>query len=351
MTFNPTALIDDVIETQKKIAKSYDTLKAIEEIDIATAPKELVWQDGKIKLYRYKRETPATIKTPILISYALVNTYKMMDIQPDRSFIRNLLNLGADIYLADWGYPTQADKYVTMDDYINEYIMDMVNFIKAKHKIDKINLLGICQGGTLVTIFSALYPELVKNLITLVTPIDFSKNDGLLFRWSRDMDINKLVDYYGVIPGEFLNQAFAMLKPMINTGKFLTVLNSVQDKERLMNFLRMEKWINDSPNQAGECYRQFIIDLYQKNKLFNGELEIGGKNVNLKNISMPLLNIYAEEDHLVPPSATIPLNEAVGTTDKTLYNFKGGHIGVFVGSRSLKELAPAVCEWLTKRDK
>jgi polyhydroxyalkanoate synthase len=112
----------------------------------------------------------------------------------------------------------------------------------------------------------------------------------------------------------------------------------------------MEKWISESPDQAGECFRQFMTDLYQKNKLVTGELEVGGKKVNLKNLTSPLLNIYATEDHLVPPSSTIPLNELVGSTDKELYSFKGGHIGVFVGGKSQKELAPAVTAWLKQRD-
>ena len=81
-----------------------------------------------------------------------------------------------------------------------------------------------------------------------------------------------------------------------------------------------------------------------------GELEIGGKRVNLKHISMPLLNIYASADHLVPPAATRPLNDLVGSEDKTLYEFQGGHIGVFVGGRSQKELAPAIAGWLKARD-
>jgi len=112
----------------------------------------------------------------------------------------------------------------------------------------------------------------------------------------------------------------------------------------------MEKWIFDSPGQAGECLRQFIKDCYQGNKLIKGELRIGDRLVDLKNVTMPLLNIYASGDHLVPPAATRPLNDAVGTTDKTLYEFKGGHIGVFVGSKSQKELAPAIAAWLHERD-
>jgi polyhydroxyalkanoate synthase len=166
------------------------------------------------------------------------------------------------------------------------------------------------------------------------------------------MDFDALVDAnHGLIPGEFLNQGFDMLKPMMKLQKQQSLTSLLDNADKLLNYLRMEKWISESPDQAGECFRQFMKDLYQNNKLVKGELEVGGKKVNLKNLSAPLLNIYATEDHLVPPAATKPLNDLVGSTDKELYSFKGGHIGVFVGSRSQKELAPAVAEWLKKRDK
>ncbi len=347
-----TNIIKEMADMSQKALKSYETLKNIHEVDIATSLKTAVYNEDKLTLYRYNRDTDATYKTPILIVYALVNTYKMLDIQPDRSYIKNLLNAGFDVYLIDWGYPSKGDRYLSMDDYVNGYINNCVDFIRKKNRIEKINILSICQGGTLSVIYSSLFPNKIKNLVTHVTPIDFSTNDGLLFKWSRDMDFDKLVDAnHGLVPGDFLNQGFDMLKPMMKVQKQQTLTNSLDDKDKLMNFLRMEKWISESPDQAGECFRQFMKELYQQNKLAKGELEVGGKKVNLKNLTSPLLNIYATEDHLVPPAATIPLNDLVGSKDKELYSFKGGHIGVFVGSKSQKELAPAVTKWLAARDK
>lgn len=347
-----TNILKEMTEMGQKILKSYDVLKEIKEVDIATTPKTEVYKEDKLTLYRYNRDTEATYKTPVLIVYALVNTYKMLDLQPDRSYIKNLLNAGMDVYLIDWGHPTKGDRFLSIDDYVNGYINNCVDHIRKKHRLEKINILSICQGGTLSVIYSSLYPNKVKNLVTHVTPIDFDTNDGLLFRWSRDMDFDKLVEAnHGLIPGEFLNQGFDMLKPMMKVQKQQALANSLEDRDKLMNFLRMERWISESPNQAGECFRQFMKELYQQNKLAKGELEVGGKKVNLKNLTCPLLNIFATEDHLVPPAATKPLNDLVGSTDKELYSFKGGHIGVFVGGKSQKELAPAVAEWLKKRDK
>lgn len=347
-----TNLIEEFTAISTKLLKSYENLNKIEEVTIASTAKTAVYSEDKLRLYHYDRETEASYKTPVLIVYALVNTYKMLDLQPDRSYIKNLLAAGMDVYLIDWGFPTKSDRFLSMDDYINGYINTCVDVIRKKHHIEKINILSICQGGTLSVIYSALYPNKVKNLVTHLTPIDFSTNEGLLFRWSRDMDFDALVDAnHGLIPGDFLNQGFDMLKPMMKLQKQQTLTNLLDNQDKLLNYLRMEKWISESPDQAGECFRQFMKDLYQNNKLVKGELEVGGKKVNLKHLSAPLLNIYATEDHLVPPAATKPLNDLVGSRDKELYSFKGGHIGVFVGSRSQKELAPAVAAWLKKRDR
>lgn len=346
-----TKLIEEMNNISSKMLKSYETFNKIHEIDIATSPKTAVYSEDKLTLYKYDRETPSTYKTPVLIVYALVNTYKMLDIQPDRSYIRNLLDAGLDIYLIDWGNPTKVDKYLSIDDYVNGYINNCVDFVRKKNRVEKINILSICQGATFSVIYSSLYPNKVKNLVTHVAPIDFSTNDGLLFRWSKDMDFDKVTEGFdGLIPGDFLNQGFDMLKPMMKLQKQQTLTNALDDADKLMNFLRMEKWISESPDQAGQCFKEFMQELYQGNKLIKGELEVGGKKVNLKNLTSNLLNIYATEDHLVPPASSIPLNDYVGSKDKELYSFKGGHIGVFVGSKSQKELAPAVTQWLKKRD-
>ncbi|HET6515719.1 MAG TPA: class III poly(R)-hydroxyalkanoic acid synthase subunit PhaC [Thermodesulfovibrionales bacterium] len=337
-------------ELTRKLVKGAETLMEIDEIDVGTAPKDLVYEEDKLRLYHYRREGEASCNVPVLIVYALVNRQYMLDLQPDRSIVRNLLQHGIDLYIIDWGYPTKADMYLSMDDYINGYLDNCVDFIRKKTKSDKINIMGICQGGTFSAIYSALYPEKIKNLVTLVAPFDFSTNDGLLFCWSKHMNADAMAGAYRVIPGDILNAGFLMLMPFtLNIRKYVDMLHVLEDREKLLNFLRMEQWIFDSPGQAGECIRQFLRDCYQGNKLVKGELKVGDKVVNLKNITMPLLNIYASADHLVPPAATKPFNDLVGTSDKTLYEFKGGHIGVFVGSKSQKELAPAISDWLHKR--
>ncbi|NND32304.1 MAG: class III poly(R)-hydroxyalkanoic acid synthase subunit PhaC [Saprospiraceae bacterium] len=344
-------LADQVLEQVNTIGDAIRNIADVTEIDIATAKKEIVWSDGKVKLYHFDSEFEIKCETPVLISYALVNRWEMMDLQPNRSLIRKLLSEGIDVYLIDWGYASKIDRYKTMEDYILGNIHDCVKFLKNKYHIPAINLMGVCQGGTFSLIYAALHPENIRNLVTLVTPVDFDIEEGLLFKWAKDLDIDAIVDNFGgVVPGDFLNTGFDFLKPMNKTRKYLALPKTMQNKDSLMNFLRMEKWVADSPDQAGETYRQFIKEFYQENKLIQGQFKLGNRIVNLKGIKMPVLTIYAKADHIVPPASTIPINEVVGSKDKELMEFPGGHIGVFVGSRSQNVLTPAIASWLIERD-
>ncbi|MBO5730312.1 MAG: class III poly(R)-hydroxyalkanoic acid synthase subunit PhaC [Treponema sp.] len=346
--------VTEMTTYQDKLTKGIKILMDMKAEDAASdlLEKEEVLRIGKMRLFHYKPVVTGKklVKTPLLITYALVNRQYMMDIQPDRSVIKSFLEGGLDVYVIDWGYPTAEDMYMSMDDYINWYMDDCVDYIRKAHKADKVNLLGVCQGGTFSTIYSALNPDKIKNLVTMVVPIDFSGNDALLFRWSKFMNIDSLVDAYGVVPGDIMNFAYLILKPLeLTMNKYISMVDKMDDPEFMKNFMRMEKWVFDSPDQAGETLRQFIKDMYQGNKLIKNELVLGGKQVNLKNITMPLLCACAEYDHLVPLSASRPLLDAVGSTDTQFISFKTGHIGMYVSSQSQKTIAPQIVEWLTSR--
>ncbi len=350
MNYDPRKIISDAVDMNQKMLKGINNLLTVKDVEVDLSDKELIYEEDKMKLLHYKPLQDKVSPVPTLIVYALVNRQYMMDLQQNRSVIRNWLDLGIDVYIIDWGYPDQMDKYLTMEDYIDGYINNAVDHIRKTTGSDKINIIGVCQGGTFSAIYTALYPDKIRNLVTMVAPIDFSVRDGLLFHWSQYMDIDAMVDSYGIIPGDFMNIGFLMLKPFqLMVDKYIGLMDNIDNPTVVQDFLRMEKWIFDSPGQAGEAFRKFTKELYQENKLIKNELEIGGRQVNLKDITMPVLNVFAEQDHLVPPSSSRPLNEAVGSKDTGVVSFPGGHIGLYVSSRSQKEVAPAVAEWLNER--
>ena len=336
-------------ELQGKLAGSIRVLQAAADVQFGCSDKDPVYREGKLTLFHYRPLAPPTGAPPLLIVYALVNRPYMMDLQPDRSLIRRLLELGLDIYLIDWGYPDAADRYIDLHDYIDGYIDRCVSAVLEQHRLPALNLLGVCQGGSLSLCYTALHPERVRNLITMVTPVDFHTPENLLAKWVRALDLDALVDAHGVVPGDLLNAAYVSLMPFRLLQQKYVNLVDLQDQSQADNFMRMEKWIFDSPAQAGEAFRQFGRWFFQENRLALGTLAIGSRPVDLKRIVQPVLNIYGKQDHLVPPSASTALERLVGTTDYMALGLDAGHIGMYVSSRAQRELPQAIAYWLSRR--
>lgn len=350
MNFNITDFMQEMTRTSEKMVKGYEVLSKIEDVEVATTPKELVWQNDLVKLYHYKRDTPPKCKTPVLVSFAIMNRHDVLDLQPDRSLMKKLLDEGLDIYIMDWGYPKQQHKYLTMEDYILGFMNDAVDFVRKSTGNKQIHKMGICQGGTFSTIYASIYPEKLKSLTVYVAPFDFGdKGSCMLYKWTKDIDVDAMVDSLGIIPADMLNAGFGALKPTMDISKYFGVMDMMEDEAKLTNFLRMEKWKADCPDLAGEMFRKYIKDLWRDNLLIKGEFELAGKKVDLKKMTVPFLNIYATDDNIIPNDSTIPVNDLIGSKDKELYAFPGGHIGVFVGARSQKELAPKVASWVIER--
>jgi polyhydroxyalkanoate synthase len=345
-------LAKETESVQKRMDKAADVLLGDLKTDIASTPYDIVYQQDRVKLKHYKPIKTKTVQTPLLIIYALINRETMLDLSPGRSVVEKFLQQGVELYMIDWGYPTRKDRYLGIDDHVNVYIDDIVDFIREREKVPRINLKGICMGGTFSVIYSALHPEKIQNLITTVTPTSFDIDTGLLNRWMRHVPVDQTTDTFGNIPGDMLNFGFLLLNPArLMIDKYVGFYELLDDKEFVENFIRMEKWIFDSPDIPGETFREFIKDCFQENLLIQNKMVVGGKRVDLKMLTMPLLNIYGKFDHLVPPEACEQLTGKVGSKDTEDMCLQTGHIGIYVSSKCQREFTPKITQWLMERDK
>ncbi|HEX8779179.1 MAG TPA: class III poly(R)-hydroxyalkanoic acid synthase subunit PhaC, partial [Rhodanobacter sp.] len=277
---DPVLLMQEIGTFQRKLSAGLGQLRGMSEPGYANTPRELVHAEDKLKLWHMQGDRAPTAKTPTLIVYALVNTVWMTDLQPDRSLVRNLLAQGEDVYLIDWGYPDGADRWLTLDDYLNGYLDRCVDAVRERHGLDAINLLGICQGGAFSLCYAAMHPDKVKNLVTMVTPVDFQTPDNMLSHWCRELDADLFVDTLGNVPADLMNWCYLTLKPArLFVQKYVGLVDILDDKQAVEDFLRMEKWIFDSPDQAGEAFRQFVKQFYQANGFVNGGVTIGERDV------------------------------------------------------------------------
>ena len=350
LNITPAGLAEEAMRLQQKLAAGLQVLREVDDVDFGATRREEVWRDGTVVLYRFIGEREPTARVPLLIAYALVNRPYMVDLQDNKSLVRQLLARGQDVYIIDWGYPDRSDRFLDLEDYIERFIGGAVDHLREAHGIDAINLLGICQGGAFSLSYAALNPDKVRNLITMVTPVDFHTPDNMLSNWTRGMDVDLFVDTLGNVPADLMNMCYLTLKPWrLFVQKYVGMADILDDRAAMEDFLRMEKWIFDSPDQAGEAFRQFITMYYQRNGFVEGGIEIGGREVHLGMVEMPVLNIFAEQDHLVPPSASKPLRGLVGTGDYSELSFRGGHIGIYVSGRAQKEVPDAIHGWLAQR--
>ncbi len=347
--FNADDLMQETLAMQRKLMEGLQLLPSVDDVDYGATAREEVWRDGKVVLYRFVGEQPSPRGRPLLIVYALVNRPYMVDLQADRSLVRRLLALGHDVYVLDWGYPDRSERWLTLEDYLLRYIDGAVQAL-ARASGGPVDMLGICQGGVFALCYAALRQRNLANLVTMVTPVDFHTSDNMLSHWARQLDVDLLVDTLGNIPADLMNASYLMLKPFrLNVQKYVGLLDILDDKAALEDFLRMEKWIFDSPDLAGEAFREFIKQFYQGNGLVNGTVRIGDEAVDLKKVTLPVLNLYAEQDHLVPPDASRAMGGLLGTTDYTESGFRGGHIGIYVSGRAQREVPARLHAWLTAR--
>jgi polyhydroxyalkanoate synthase subunit PhaC len=354
-------IIRDFADLGQKIRHGAELFTEIrdEDVQIGTTPKEEVWRSDKVILYRYKAVTARRLKTPLLIVFSLVGRYTVVDLQEDRSLVRNLLKVGIDVFVIDWGHPSRADRWLTMDDYINDYLDEAIEAIKRIEGSERVNVLGICEGGTFSLCHAALHPKSVENLILMVTPIDFHAQGeepighGFINLWTQNLtaeDVDQMMDAHGVLPGELMGSVFASLTPVRTALKYnLDLLEVAGDKQKFMNFLRMEKWIADRPNHPGEAAKQWIKDLYQGNKLVAGELALGNDTVKLGEVSMPVLNVFALDDHIIPTAMTRGLRKYIGSKDYTELPLPAGHMGLFVSGKTQGLLGKTLADWLFER--
>jgi polyhydroxyalkanoate synthase len=302
------------------------------------------------------QRTPA----PVFVIYAFINRHYILDLLPEVSVVRNLLSQRLDIFATDWGTPSAYDKSLTIGHFVNRYMDKSVDFIRKITKSDKISLFGYCWGGDLALIYAAIHPEKVKNLITIATPGDFDLDNSLLSVWTRSMKEDYLLDAFGNVPGMLLNAAFNLRRPIEYSHKYFHFFERPHDLESIAEFFATETWLYDSPPIIGEIYREFVEYCYKQNLLIKGKMRVertddndddnNDTTINLKNISMPFLNVVAQKDDLVAPGSSKALNNALtGSHDKSMIESKSGHVGLMIGKNAHKELWPKVGQWIKNR--
>jgi len=347
-----SAVLAELPRAWERLRRIPRVLELARETEVGTTPHDVVFARGGWRLLRYRRDTPARHAEPMLLCYALVNRPYILDLQPTKSVVRQYLDQGLDVYMIDWGIPSAADNHLTIQDYVCSFLRDAVELVLDLSASDRLHLLGYCMGGTFAALFTALYPERIRTLTLLASPIDFAGKESLLNVWTgREwFDVDAFIDARGNCPALFLQLCFLLVKPVQNLiEKKWSFYQHMPDENFLINYFAMERWVNDNIPVAGETFRGFVKNLYQRNELVRGELRVGGQVIDLKKIECPLLLLTAKNDHLVPPRSTEGIIPHVGSRDITTLTIENGHVGLVVSTKAQKTIWPEATRWVAVR--
>ena len=323
---------------------------------VAQTPKQVVWTLNKAKLYRYTPVLPPTKRhsVPLLLVFALINRPYILDLRPGNSFVQYMVGQGYDVYLIDWGVPGPEDRNLTLDDYVLEYLPRAIRKLKVISDSDELSILGWCIGALLSTIYACLRPDDgLRNLMLLTAPLDFSDRRAQGFmRWlgPDDLDVDRIVNSFGIVPGELIDYGAKALKPVENyVGNFRRLWDNIDDPRVVESWHAMNTWVSDNIPFAGAAFRQLIVDFYRENRLVKGTLTVRGEPVDLKNLRASFLNVLASTDHIVPCQQSQAVAELIGSKDKETMQVAGGHIGLMAGSGAKKGTWPRIDDWLAAR--
>jgi polyhydroxyalkanoate synthase len=317
---------------------------------VGASPRDVVWRRGKAQLYRYRSDL-RTRRPPLVIVWSVLSRSYILDLRPGHSFIEQLLEAGIDVFMIDWGTADAVESGNTLETYIDNYLPRALDRAREVAESDEVDLLGYCFGGVMAALLVAADPAIgVRNLATMAVPIDLEHIEGLIRTFQTGaLDIDDLLDETGNLPAEAVYRGFASLRPTSDIFKYANLWERLWNDEFVDGYQAMAGWIRDQTPLPGALARQMVELLLRQNALAAGEVALGGRTIRLADVTCPLLNVMAENDHMVPPPASEPLTTLVGSTDVTQVHIPAGHIGLAAGRDAKRNTVPRIIEWLNAR--
>ena len=319
---------------------------------MGATPKDVVYSKGTMRLYRYRPLTDEVYRIPLVLVMSLISKPYILDLSPGQSLVEYLLREGFDVFMVDWGVPRPEDSRLTLEHYVLEALPRNVEEVQKVTGEREMSLLGYCMGGLFALMYSGIFHEEapVANVICAATPVDF-EGMGLFRRWTdrRWFDVDRLVDTLGNVPPDMIFRSFELLRPAERWAAYARLFDNLWNDLWVKNYRLFNRWVYDQIPFPGEAYRQMMKELMWENKLMRGQMTLGGRPVDLKQVTCPALHIMAQHDHIAPFAATQPLTSLLGSEDTEDVILKGGHVSLIAGRNAWFRLWPQLSQWLSVR--
>jgi polyhydroxyalkanoate synthase len=346
-------VLDRIVRLPSDSAELVNVLLTTDDAVVGATPREVVWTHRGTTLYRY-RSAQRTHAVPMLLVFALINRPEIFDLGPGGSLIEFLLGEGFDVFLVDWGVPGEEDAEMGLENYVCDELDWAVRETLRASGAAELTLVGWCIGATLCAMYCGLErseQSPVRNLVVLTMPIDGRSSRYATWVGDEDFDVERIAEAWRVIPGQAVDFANKLPKPVSN---FWSPYRRLAQAIAKGNFSRdsyqpMAKWVADNPPFPGRAWAQWIQLMYRDNALARGRVRLRGRRVDLARIDQNLLVVTAAADHIAPRAGTMPIFDLVSSEDVTHFDRPGGHIGLIAGSAAATEIWPDLATWLAER--
>lgn len=308
----------------------------------APSAAPLVWSAGTTRLLDYGAGRGGP---PLLVVPSLINRAYILDLWPERSFVRALAQAGFRPFLVDWDRPGEAERRFTLDDYIGGRLRAALAEVAAIAGRPPV-VIGYCMGGLLAAALAVLQPRDVAGLMLLATPWDFHAEKPALARAVARSTAPwmPLFDVLGVMPVDVLQGLFSALDPFLVVRKFCAFARLDTAGERAQEFVALEDWLNDGVPLAAGVAKDCLLGWYGENTPARGTWQVVGQPIMPTVIKAPTLVVVPEQDRIVPPLSARALAQAI--PHAKVLNPPLGHIGMVSSRRAPAELWPQITGWL-----
>jgi len=339
-------------DTERNVLRVRNGLKHLAGVgspELSRTPKDTVWQSEKVQLWRYQSDR-RHIATPLLFVHSLVSRSYVFDLVPGNSVVETMRDRGFDVFLIDWGVPDELEAGNTLETYADDYLPEIVDVVTELTGQPDVNMFGYCFGGVLALLSVAGNTDMpVRSLAVQATPVDF-RHMGPMASMMQEgrVEPSDLIDATGNVPAEVMRNSFRVLKPTGDITGYVNLWQHLWNDDFVAAHQTMTQWANDHIPFAGAAFVQTGELFARQNRLATGRVPLGGRIVDLADITVPFLNIVGEKDHIVPPEATGALTKLVGSAEVEELRLPAGHVGLVVGRTAQRQYLPAMANWLER---
>ncbi|HZW47360.1 MAG TPA: class I poly(R)-hydroxyalkanoic acid synthase, partial [Microvirga sp.] len=303
-------------------------------VNMAVTPGKVVFRNDLIELIQYAPATETVLKRPLLIVPPWINKFYVLDLNPEKSFIRWAVSQGITVFCISWVNPDERHAHKGFEEYMREGIFAALDAVEQATGEKKVTTIGYCVGGTLLAValayMAAKGDDRIESATFFTTQVDF-KNAGDLKVFVDEEQIKAVEESMksrGYLEGARMANAFNMLRP--NDLIWPYVVN-VYVKGHAPFPFDLLYWNSDSTRMPAANHAFYLRNCYLENRLTKGEMEVGGVRLDLKKVTIPIFNLAAREDHIAPARSAFLGSAAFGgPVDFVLAG--SGHIAGVVNS-------------------